>query len=355
MNIEIATDIFMPMLLKRRSPSVFSWSSKRKLTCAIIFSLLENGVYCITNAFQSQVGACESKSCFYSCSSCCQLGEGKQQGQFEATTFSGVRANSPAHGRNAERRCTCGEAVRLPQAEGRAAKRSQEAARGVSVLVSGSNINHECSRTRGLEKIAVRAGTGQFKDENVFVNLVDEQPVGRNMAFAVIGPVIAERVVAVCGRKGFAIGEFCDDRMKSFDRHMPPQHQFVVALERRGVSDDILHFAKSFHICPRSVYAGWLGSCAMRSPSFIAAMVSAFGNGSAEMVNGMRFSRITVLMYTVITDDAERPTLSQKSTKRFLVGASSENVMFAIVFLHSFESKIRISYTKFTGMVKSAA
>lgn len=216
-------------------------------------------------------------------------------------------------------------------------------------------MNYRLTRTRGSEKIAVRAGTGQFKDENVLVNLVDEKPVGRNMAFAVIGPVIAERVVAVCRGKGFAIGEFGDDRMKPFDRHMPPQHQFVVALERRGVSDDILHFVKSFHICPRSVYAGWFGSCAMRSPSSIAAMVSAFGNGSAEMVKGMRFSRTTVLMYTVITDDAERPTLSQKSTKRFLVGASSENVMFAIVFLHSFESKTRISYTKLTGVVKGAA
>ncbi len=39
---------------------------------------------------------------------------------------------------NAERRCTCGEAVRLPEAEGRAAKRSQEAARSLSVLVCGS-------------------------------------------------------------------------------------------------------------------------------------------------------------------------------------------------------------------------
>lgn len=216
-------------------------------------------------------------------------------------------------------------------------------------------MNHRPMRTRGSEKIAMRAGTGQFKDENVLMNLVDEKPVGRNMAFAVIGPIVAERVVAVCRGKGFAIREFGDDRMKPFDRHMPPQHQFVVALERRGVSDDILHFAKSFHSCPRSVYVGWFGSCAMRSPSSIAAMVSAFGNGSAEIVKGMRFSRTTVLMYTVITEDAERPTLSQKSTKRFLVGASSENVMFAIVFLHSFESKTRISYTKLTGVVKGAA
>ena len=64
------------------------------------------------------------------------------------------------------------------------------------------------TRTRGSEKIAVRAGAGQFKDENVLMNLVDEQPVGCNMAFAVIGPIVAKRVVAV---------------------------------ERRGVSGDILH------------------------------------------------------------------------------------------------------------------
>lgn len=50
--------------------------------------------------------------------------EGKQQGQLETTTFRGVRANSPAHRRNAERKG------------------------GVSVLVSGLNINHGLSRTR---------------------------------------------------------------------------------------------------------------------------------------------------------------------------------------------------------------
>ena len=48
---------------------------------------------------------------------------GKQQGQLETTAFRRVRANSPAHGRNAERK------------------------RGVSVLVSGLNINHGLSRT----------------------------------------------------------------------------------------------------------------------------------------------------------------------------------------------------------------
>ena len=59
-------------------------------------------------------------------------------------------------------------------------------------------MNHRLTRT----KDRCATGAGQFKDENVLMNLVDEQPVGRNMAFAVIGPIVAERVVAVCRRKG---------------------------------------------------------------------------------------------------------------------------------------------------------
>ena len=47
----------------------------------------------------------------------------KQQGQLGRTTFYSVRANSPAHRRNAERK------------------------RGVSVFVRGFNINHGQSRT----------------------------------------------------------------------------------------------------------------------------------------------------------------------------------------------------------------
>lgn len=45
----------------------------------------------------------EKKSCLQSCSSCFEIEneEGKQQGQLEKTTFSGVRANSPAGMRSA--------------------------------------------------------------------------------------------------------------------------------------------------------------------------------------------------------------------------------------------------------------
>ena len=65
------------------------------------------------------------KSCFYSCYSCFQLEmeDRKQQGQLERITFRRVRANSSARRRIAERKG------------------------GVSVLVSGLDINHGQSRT----------------------------------------------------------------------------------------------------------------------------------------------------------------------------------------------------------------
>jgi hypothetical protein len=47
--------------------------------------------------------------------------------------------------------------------------------------------------------------------------------------------------------------------------------------------------------------------------------------------------------------------LSQKATKRFLVGASSENVMLAMVFLHSFGLKMSVLYANFTGFVNGRA
>ena len=162
--------------------------------------------------------------------------------------------------------------------------------RGRGAQVRACCRQNRMGRLWSLEQIGMGAGAGQFKNEDVFVYLVD--------------------------------------------------------------TDDIRHFARSFQSLSRSEYEGWLGSCAMRSPSSMAAMVSAFGTWGPSMMKGMRFSRTTVLMYTVITEDAESPTLSQNSTKRFLVGASSENVMFAMVFLHSFELKTRISYTKMSGFVK---
>ena len=180
------------------------------------------------------------------------------------------------------------------------------------------------------EQVAVRAGAGQFEDEEVFVNLVDEEPIGRDVAFAVIRPVADKRMVVVFGRKRLAVGELFDDGMKFLDRQMAPQDQFVVAFECGRVADGITHLAKSFHIWSRLVYAGLFGSRAMRSPSSMAAMVSALGMLVPSMMKGMRFSRTTVLMYTVMTDDAESPMSSQKCVKRSFVALSRDIVMLAM-------------------------
>ena len=64
------------------------------------------------------------------------------------------------------------------------------------------------------EEVAVRTGTGQFEDEDVFVNLVDEKPVGRDVAFAVVHPVADERMVVVLGRKLLAVGKLGDYGLK---------------------------------------------------------------------------------------------------------------------------------------------
>lgn len=180
------------------------------------------------------------------------------------------------------------------------------------------------------EEVAVRTGTGQFEDEDIFVNLVDEKPVWRDVAFAVVHPVADERMVVVLGRKLLAVGKLGDYGLKLLNRQMPSQHQLIVALERGRVADGILHFAKSSHILPRSVYVGLLGSRAMRSPSSRAATVSALGMCVPSMRKGMRFSRMTVLMYTVMTDEAESPTSSQKRVKRSFVALSREIVMLAM-------------------------
>ena len=52
------------------------------------------------------------------------------------------------------------------------------------------------------KKIAVRTCAGQFENEDVFVNLINEKPIGRDVTFAVVRPVASECVVAV-GRRQF--------------------------------------------------------------------------------------------------------------------------------------------------------
>ena len=97
------------------------------------------------------------------------------------------------------------------------------------------------------------------------------------------------------------------------------------------MSDIVFHLAKSFHNSLRSDYVRCLGSRAKCSPSSIAAMVSALGICEPSMMKGMRFSRTTVLMYTLMTEDAERPTSLQKCEKRSLMCGSREIVMLAMV------------------------
>ena len=205
---------------------------------------------------------------------------------------------------------------------------------------------------RGSEKIGMRASAGQFEDENVIFDLVDEKPIRGDVTFAMVCPVAGERMVSVGGGQRFAVGELCDDGLQLRNRKMSLESLFVVPGVCSCGANAVLHFSRSFQRSSRLSYVGQLGSLTMRSPSSIAAMVSALGTCGASMMKGIRRSRTTVLMYTVMTDDAESPTSSQKSVNCFLVGASSENVMLAIVISPNYYSNVRELYTNLTPLVK---
>jgi hypothetical protein len=83
----------------------------------------------------------------------------------------------------------------------------------------------------------VGAGAGEFEDEEVGVDFVDEKPVGGDVAFAVAGEVAGQGVVAVGWRQGKTFAEACDDGVELPDGNSPAEETLVVALEGRGVSD----------------------------------------------------------------------------------------------------------------------
>ncbi len=63
------------------------------------------------------------------------------------------------------------------------------------------------------EQVGMCSRPGQFKDEDVLENLVDEKPVWRDMAFAVVGPSSGKGVVAVFRGQRLAFGELRDYRV----------------------------------------------------------------------------------------------------------------------------------------------
>lgn len=223
-----------------------------------------------------------------------------------------------------------------------------------------------CGEMQVSEQIGVGAGAGEFENEHAFLDLVDEQPVGGDVTFAMIRPVAGERVVAVGGRQRFASGQFADDVVEFRNVKLAADGELVVPLELTRPVNGVLLSGRGIYFlvhghrlssarASERVCRLRVGSLTMRSPSSIAAMVSALGMCGASMMKGIRRSRTMVLMYTLMTEEAESPTSSQKSVNCFLVGASSEKVMFAIVISPLVDSDSRVLYTKFTGVDKWAA
>ena len=66
-------------------------------------------------------------------------------------------------------------------------------------------------RDKRLENIGVGAGAGKSKNENVVFFLVDEEPIGGNVAFIIARPFTRKGMVAIFGGKRFVVGEHFDN------------------------------------------------------------------------------------------------------------------------------------------------
>lgn len=103
------------------------------------------------------------------------------------------------------------------------------------------------------KQVGVGAGAGQFEDEDVGVDFVDEQPVGGDVTFAVGGPVAGEGMVAVGGGQFLAVAELGDDGVELGQGESALEKALVVALEGGRVADGKAHSAKSRQSWSRSV------------------------------------------------------------------------------------------------------
>ncbi len=81
-------------------------------------------------------------------------------------------------------------------------------------------------------------GAGSFEEEKVFVNPVNEEPVGLDVAFAVMVPVTGEAMIPVFLGKGFAGLEEIDDCLDLVEVVAAPGGKAQVALKAVGGPDD---------------------------------------------------------------------------------------------------------------------
>lgn len=103
------------------------------------------------------------------------------------------------------------------------------------------------------KEVGVGASAGQFEDEKVGVDFVDEQPVGGDVAFAVGSPFAGKGVVAVGGWQFLAVAELGDNGVELGKGESALEKAFVIALEGGGVADGKRHSAKSRQSWSRSV------------------------------------------------------------------------------------------------------
>ncbi len=87
----------------------------------------------------------------------------------------------------------------------------------------------------------MRAGAGQFKNKHILEELVDEEPIRLNMAFAASTVIAYEWMVVAFVREGLSVGKHLDDRVKRGNVQPSFLSKLVVLFEARCELDFVLH------------------------------------------------------------------------------------------------------------------
>ena len=243
----------------------------------------------------------------------------KQHKQLGRTSFRKVRANSPAHRRSAERRCTCGEAVRLPEGEARAAKRSQEAARGVSGLVSGS------------EQVGMGAGVGKRQNKfTVGCVEVKKYPIVFNMAVAKTFKVAGECMILVLRRQSLALCKLKHYGIEFVFILAAPKHFLQVFAKSLRLENSVFHESRN-----SLSLAGSSQNCASGESTSCFASLYAFNIRWCLLLRvrakGIPPTSRTLARKQLNAVDMFMPMSSKMSSTSALSSASVRNVMVVVI------------------------
>ena len=224
-----------------------------------------------------------------------EKGEEKQQGQLVRTTFRGVRANSPAYGRNVERKG------------------------GVSALVSDS------------EQVGMGAGVGKRQNKFTVGRIkIEKYPVVFDVAITQSLKITRERMVFVLRRQCFSHGEGADNSGNLSDVLPAFEHLFEALFITGGLANRVLHESINSMILSGSVHESALGSAATCFASLYAS-TNRWCLLLRVRAKGIPPTSRTLTRKQLNAVDMFMPMSSKMSSTSALSSASVRNVMVVVI------------------------